>query len=129
MTTRKECVCAVNAAGIIKDARTLEARSNTINRLIGRNGLSKEAEELSMIVIKNDANALIIGIKSFEHACDISKLGNKLDQYQLGKDKLEQFLKNPKDLDLAIDSGSKIHTAVISKIERGLIGECRKKSD
>lgn len=94
MATRKEYACIVNAAGIIKDARALEARSKTINRLIGRYGLSGEAEESSMMEIRDNAHILRIGINSFEHACDISKLGDRLDQYQLGKDKLEQFRKD-----------------------------------
>lgn len=124
MATRKECVCIINAAGIIKDARTLEARSKTINRLIGRYGLSQEAEESSMMEIRDNAHILHVGINSFERACDISKLGDRLDQYKLGKDKLEQFRKDPKNLTLATDAGLKIYTAVISKIEKGLI-ECR----
>ncbi len=114
----------VNAAGIIKDARALEARSKTINRLIGRYGLSGEAEESSMMEIRDNAHILRIGINSFEHACDISKLGDRLDQYQLGKDKLEQFRKDPKDLNLATEAGLKIYTAVFSKIDKGLI-ECK----
>lgn len=124
MATRKECICAVNAAAIIKDARTLEARSKTINRLIGRYGLSGDAEESSMMEIRDNAQYLRTGIKSFERTCDISKLGDRLDQYQLGKDKLEQFRKEPKNLNLATDAGLKIYTAVISKIEKGLI-ECK----
>lgn len=123
MATIKECTCMVNAAGIIKDARTLEARSKTINRLIGRYGLSGDAEESSMMEIRDNAHILRIGINSFEHTCDISKLGDRFDQYQLGKDKLEQFRKDPKDLNLATEAGLKIYTAVISKIDKGLI-EC-----
>lgn len=104
----------INAAGIIKDARTLEAMSKTINRLIGRYGLSRDAEELSMMEIRDNTQHLRTGIKSFERACDISKLGDRLDQYQLAKDKLEQFRKDPKDLNLAIEAGSKIYGAVFS---------------
>lgn len=123
MATRKECVCIVNSAGIIKDAKVLEARSKTINRLIEKYGLSQDAEESSMMEIRDNANSLRTGIKSFEHTCDISKLGDRLGQYQLGKDRLEQFQKEPKNLNLAIEAGSKIYGAVISKIEKGLI-EC-----
>ena len=124
MATRKECICMVNAAGIITDARALEARSKTINRLIGRYGLSGDAKESSMMEIKNNAHVLRVGINSFERTCGISKLGDRLDQYQLGKDKLEQFKKDPKDLNLVIEAGSKIYGAGISKIEKGLI-ECK----
>lgn len=124
MATRKECICAVNSAGIIKDAKVLEARSKTINRLIERYGLSRDAEESSMMEIRDNADSLRAGIKSFEHTCNISKLGDRLDQYQLGKDRLEQFRKEPKNLNLAIEAGSKIYGAVISKIEKGLI-ECK----
>ena len=121
MATKKECICAVNAAGIIKDARTLEARSTTINRLIEKYGLSQDAKISSMFEIRDNAQALHIGIKSFERACDISKLGDRLDQYQLGKDKLEQFRKEPENLNLPIEAGKKILGAVISKIERELL--------
>ena len=64
------------------------------------------------------------GLNSFERTCDISKLGDRLNQYQLGKDKLEQFRKEPENLHLAVDAGVKIYGAVISKIEKGLI-ECK----
>lgn len=110
------------AAGIIKDAKVLEVRSKTVNDLIQRYGLTRE--ETSLAEIRANAQYLSTGIKSFERVCDISKLGDRLDQYQLGKDKLEQFRKDPKNLHLAAEAGSKIYGAVISKIENGLI-ECK----
>lgn len=77
-----------------------------------------------MMEIRDNAHILRVCINSFERTCDISKLGDRLDQYQLGKDKLEQFRKEPKNLNLATEAGLKIYTAVISKIEKGLI-ECK----
>ncbi len=121
MTTRKECICIINAAGIIKDAKVLEVRSKTVNDLIERHGLYQEASSLQGI--RANAQYLRTGLKSFERTCDVSKLGDRLDQYQLGKDKLEQFRKEPKNLHLAVEAGSKIYGAVFSKLIRGII-EC-----
>ena len=122
MATGKECICVVNATGIIKDAKILEVRSKTVNDLIERYGLSQE--ESSIQGIKANAQYLRTGINSFERTCDISKLGDRLNQYQLGKDKLEQFRKEPKNLNLAVEAGSKIYGAVFSKLIRGLV-ECK----
>lgn len=126
MATRKECICIENAAGIIKDAKILEESGRTLDTLtrMYEERLYRDIKESSMMMVRDNAQNLRVGIKSFEHACDISKLGTRLDQYQLGKDKLEQFRKEPENLNLAIDAGRKIYGAVFSKIGKGLI-ECK----
>ncbi len=112
----------------------LEARSKTLDRLIRMykagmvSAIPRDVEESSMMEIRDNAQYLCTGIRSFERTCDISKLDDRLAQYQLGKDKLEQFRKEPKNLDLAIEAGSKIYGAVFSRItsrvKKGLI-ECK----
>jgi len=130
MATRKECICIENAAGLIKDAKVLEAKSDLLDRLtrMHKSGMvsaiPRDVEESYMMDIRDSARYVQIGTKSFENACNISKLGTRLDQYQLGKEKLEQFRKEPENLNLAIDAGRKIYGAVFSKIGKGLI-ECK----
>lgn len=134
MATGDECICIINTAGIIKDAKVLEARSKTLDRLIRMHktgmvsAIPRDVEESSMMEIRDNAQYLRTGINSFERACDISKLDDRLAQYRLGKDKLEQFRKEPENLNLAIEAGSKIYGAVFSRItsrvKKGLI-ECK----
>ena len=122
MAARKECMCVINATGIIKDAKVLEVRAKTVNDLIQRYGLTQEQSQL--MGIRDNSQYLRTGLNSFERTCDISKLGDRLNQYQLGKDKLEQFRKEPKNLHLAVEAGEKIYGAVFSKLIRGLV-ECK----
>ena len=78
MATGKECVCVINATGIIKDAKVLEVRAKTVNDLIQRYGLTQEQSQLAGI--RDNAQYLRTGLYSFERTCDISKLGDKLNQ-------------------------------------------------
>lgn len=130
MATRKECLCIENAAGIIKDAKVLEAKSDLLDRLTRMHknrmisAIPRDIEETYLMDIRDSAQHLRTGINSFERACDISKLSDRLGQYQLAKDKLEQFRKEPENLKLAIEAGRKVYGAVFSKIGKGLI-ECK----
>ena len=122
MATGKECICVISATGIIKDAKVLEVRAKTVNDLIQRYGLVQE--ESSIQGIRANAQYLHTGLNSLERACDISKLGDRLNQYQIGKDKLLQFRKEPKNLHLAVEAGEKIYSAVFGKLIKGLV-ECK----
>ena len=50
MITRKECICAANAAGIIKDAKLLEAKSDLLDRLtrMHKHGMISELQIISL---------------------------------------------------------------------------------
>ena len=90
--------------------------------MIQRYGLTQEQSQL--MGIRDNSQYLRTGLNSFERTCDISKLGDRLNQYQLGKDKLEQFRKEPKNLHLAVEAGEKIYGTVFSKLIRELV-ECK----